>query len=472
MDIEALLRGLYPYVDEYGVLRGMPEQPLSGDEVLKQIEAMSSKEDESWEDGTCSGTMYCGDHEHYAFLNEVFGHYSHVNSIQRDMCLSMNRFESEIIAMALDMLHGSAVKEHHPDESPCGVIGAGGSESILNAMLAYRNKAHAERGITQPNFIMPDTAHAAFVKAGHLFGIEVVLAPVDNETTLVDVDWVREHINENTIVLVGSAGNYPYGTIDPIDQLSELAIEKNIWLHVDGCLGGYILPWGEALGYDIPTFDFRLPGVTSISADTHKYGYGLKGTSTLLFRDKSFRHYQYFAWPDWKGGAYTSSGLLGSRSGGLIAATWAAMVTTGREGYRKHAKEIFETSFQMQAAVTSHPELKLMGQPTWCFSFTSPEFDIYHLNDFMAERGWRFNGQQNPSAIHMCVTRPQTQPGVADRFASDLAAAVEYAKHPAHEKPQTGSIYGAGALGIDTSDPESVRHFLYGALDYMAEYPF
>ncbi len=472
MDIEMLLRGVYPYADDYGVLREMPETPMTREAVMEQIESMAAQEDKHWEDGTCSGTMYCGDRDHYKFLNAVFAHYSHVNALQRDICLSMNRFESEIIAMALDMLHGNAVKEHHPDESPCGVVGSGGTESILNAMLVYRNKAKAERGITEPNLIMPDTAHAAFLKAGHLFGIEVVLAPVDRETTLVDIDWVRQHINEKTVVLVGSAGNYPYGTIDPIDKLSDLAVENNIGLHVDGCLGGYILPWGEALGYDIPLFDFRLPGVTSISADTHKYGYGLKGTSTLLFRDKSFRHHQYFSWPDWKGGAYTSPGILGSRSGGLIAATWAAMVTTGKAGYLKYAKAIFETSYQMQEAVTSHPELQLMGQPTWCFSFASDDFNIYHVNDFMVQRGWRFNGQQNPNAIHMCVTRPQTQTGVADRFASDLSEAVSYAQSPRNSQPETGGVYGGGALGLDTSDPDVTRHFLYGALDAMAEYPF
>lgn len=472
MDIEHLVKALYPYADRYGVLKGMPDQPMSRDEVLNQIETMSAEENEHWQDGTCSGTMYCGDHDHYRFLNEVFSHYSHVNSLQRDICLSVNRFESEIIAMALDMLHGEAVKEHHPSEAACGVVGSGGTESILNAMLAYRNKAKAERGIDQPNLIMPETAHAAFVKAGHLFGIDVQLAPIDPVTTLVDVDWVADHINDNTVTLVGSAGNYPYGTVDPIDKLSELALKHDIGLHIDGCLGGYILPWGQQLGYDIPVFDFRLPGVTSISADTHKYGYGLKGCSTLLYRDKSFRTYQYFVWPSWQGGTYASPGLLGSRSGGIVASTWAAMVTTGKQGYLDHAKEIFKTAFIMQEAVTSHPELKLMGKPTWCFAFTSDQFDIYHLNDFMVGRGWRFNGLQRPDAIHMCVTRPQTKPGVTDRFATDLAKAVEYAKSPESDTPKSGGLYGGGSVRIDTSNPEFTRAFLHGAMDYMAEYPF
>ncbi len=472
MDVEKLLRSLYPYADEYGVVKTFPDQGVSHDEILKQVEAMSTKEDAAWETGQCSGTMYCGDHDHYAFLNQVFAKYSHVNALQRDMCLSMNRFESEIIAMTLDLLHGEAVAEHDPSQKPCGVIGFGGTESILNPMLAYRDKAKLERGVTAPEFIWPETAHPAFLKAAHLFGIDVVTAPTDPDTTQVDVDFVRDHINANTIAIIGSAGNYPYGTIDPIEELSALAVEHNVGLHVDGCLGGFILPWGQQLGYDIPVFDFRLPGVTSISADTHKYGYGLKGTSVVVYRDRSFRQYQYFLQTDWMGGAYASPGLAGSRSGGLIAATWASMITLGREGYLERARKIFETAFEMQKAVTSHSELKLMGKPTFCFSFRSDDFNIYHVNDFMAQRGWRFNGQQKPDAIHMCVTGPQTQPGVADNFKRDLDEAVAYAKHPPQDQPNSGGIYGGGSSGLDVSDPEMTKMFLTGAMDAFVEYPF
>jgi glutamate/tyrosine decarboxylase-like PLP-dependent enzyme len=216
-------------------------------------------------------------------------------------------------------------------------------------------------------------------------------------------------IDDQTVAVMGSACNYPYGTVDPIPELSELALSKGVGLHVDGCLGGFILPFGQELGYDIPLFDFRLPGVTSISADTHKYGYAFKGSSTLLFRDKALRNAQYFYVPGWTGGKYMSPGIEGSRSGGLLAATWAAMVQLGRTGYRGYAEEIFSTADRMKEAVLSHSELRIMGSPTFCFSFTSDAFDIYHVNDFMKQRGWRFNGQQYPNAIHMAVTRPQTQ---------------------------------------------------------------
>jgi glutamate/tyrosine decarboxylase-like PLP-dependent enzyme len=208
MDIEKLLRALYPYADQYGVIRKFPEKGLlSHEEIIEQCRSMAQREDKGWENGRCSGTMYCGDHDHYDFLNEVFAQFSHVNAMQRDM---WNRFESEIIAMTLDMLHGEAVAQHDPSQKPCGVIGFGGTESILNPMLAYRDKAKLERGVTTPEIIWPETAHPAFLKAAQLFGLEVVTAPTDPETTQVDVDFVRDNINANTAAIIGSAGNYPW----------------------------------------------------------------------------------------------------------------------------------------------------------------------------------------------------------------------------------------------------------------------
>jgi glutamate/tyrosine decarboxylase-like PLP-dependent enzyme len=285
------------------------------------------------------------------------------------------------------------------------------------------------------------------------------------------VDWVADHIDGQTVAVIGSACNYGYGTIDPIAELGAVAADRGVGLHVDGCLGGFILPFGEELGYDIPTFDFRIPGVTSISADTHKYGYALKGTSTLLFRDQALRQAQYFFLTDWSGGKYFSPGIEGSRSGGLLAATWAAMVQLGRAGYRRYAEAIFATSAAMQAAVRSHPELRLIGQPTFLFSFTSDDFDIYHVNDFLRRRGWRLNGQQYPNALHMAVTRPQTQPGVADGFATDLADAVAYAKEHAHEQPFTGAIYGGVAGGMTDEADEFIRSVMAGMLDQQMSVP-
>ena len=458
----------FPYEDRFPVNRRLPERGRPREEVVAELRAMATEEDAFWETGKCSGTMYCGDHEHYRFLTEAFGLFAHVNVLQRDMCPSATKFEAEIIAMALDLMHAEAVT----DTEPAGLVTTGGTGSILHAVLAYRDHAAATRGVRQPNLVKPETAHPAFDKACHLFGVEARTAPVDPDTTTVAVDALAELVDDQTIALVGSAGNYPYGTIDPIGELGELALERGVGLHVDACLGGFILPFGEELGVPgIPPFDFRVPGVTTISADTHKYGYALKGSSTLLFRDKALRNAQYFFVPGWSGGKYMSPGIEGSRSGGLLASTWAAMVSLGREGYRRYARQIFDTAAEMMAAVRSHPELRILGRPTFCFSFTSDEFDIYHVNDFMRERGWRFNGQQYPNAIHMAVTRPQTRPGVTEAFATDLADAVRYALEHKDETPFTGAIYGGVEGGLTAEAEELIRSVMEDMLDKQMRVP-
>jgi len=456
----------FPYTDRVPVHRTLPEQGTPRAEVLEMLASIAAEEDRSWESGRCSGTMYCGDHDHYDFLNRAFALFSHVNVLQRDMCPSATRFEAEIIAMTLDLLHADAVE----GTEPVGLVSSGGTGSICHAMLAYRDHAAATRGVVRPNVVKPETAHPAFDKACHLFGIELRVAPVDPHTTLVDTAWVADAVDEGTIALVGSACNYGYGTVDPIGELSDIALRHGIGLHVDGCLGGWILPFGQELGYDIPTFDFRVPGVTSISADTHKYGYALKGTSVLSFRDKELRNAQYFFNTGWSGGKYCSPGMDGSRSGGLLAATWASMVQLGREGYRRYAEQIFATAATMQAAVRSHPELRILGQPTFLFSFTSDEFDVYHVNDAMRERGWRFNGQQYPNALHMAVTRPQTQPGVAEAFAADLAEAVAYARVQ-EGAPRSGAVYGGVAGGLTDEADDFIRLMMSQMMDAQQAVP-
>ena len=456
----------YPYADRYPVNRTLPEQGRPRDEILAELAAIAREEDAMWESGKCSGTMYCGDHDHYRFLTEVFGNYAHVNALQRDMCPSATRFEGEIIAMALDLFHAGAVD----GGDPVGMVTSGGTGSIAHAMLAYREQG-ASRGIDRPNVVKPETAHPAFDKACHLFGIELRRAPVDPVTTQVDLNWVADHVDGSTVALIGSACNYGYGTIDPIADLGQLALERGTGLHVDGCLGGFILPFGEELGYPIPAFDFRVPGVTSLSADTHKYGYALKGTSTLLFRDRSLRNGQYFTLAGWSGGKYASPGIDGSRSVGLLAATWASMVHLGRDGYRRYAAQIFETSARMQEAVRSHPELRILGSPSFLFSFTSDEFDIYLVNDFMRGRGWRFNGQQYPNALHMAVTRPQTQPGVVEAFATDLADAVAHARQHPDEQPLSGAIYGGVAGGLTDEADEFITMVMAEMLDVQQGLP-
>ena len=454
----------FPYNDEYEVHRTMPEEGTARSEILAMMSEMAARENVVWEDGQCSGTMYCGDHDHYDFLNHAFSNFSYVNPLQRDMCPSATKFEAEIIAMTLDMLNASSLG----DTTPGGLVTSGGSASIAHAVLAYRE---ANPNVTRANMIKPETAHPAFAKAGHLFGVDMKIAPVDPVTLQVDLEWVRTNVDANTVALIGSAPNYGYGTIDPIGELGDLALEHGIGLHVDGCLGGFLLPFGRELGYDIPAFDFSVPGVTTISADTHKYGYALKGTSVLAFADQSLRNSQYFYLTDWSGGKYCSPGMDGSRSGGLLAATWAAMVSLGRSGYRGYAKAIFDTSAAMQDAIRSHDALRIMGSPSFLFSFTSDEFDIYLVNDFLRTRGWRMNGQQYPNAIHMAVTRPQTRPGVVERWTNDLTDAVEYAQTHRDEPAKSGAIYGGVAGGMSAEADEFIRAVMADMMDQQATIP-
>ena len=256
-------------------MTAFPLEPIEKASI-DELRTLATEEDTSWEDGKVSGTMYCGDHDHYEFLNEAFALFAHVNALQRDICPSATRFEGEIIAMTLDLFHADAVT----DGTPVGIVTSGGTASIAHAILAYREAGRA-RGITNPNIVKAETAHPAFGKAAQLFGLEQRNVAIDPVSTKADMAAVRAQIDENTVAIIGSACNYGYGTIDPIGEMSDLALEKGVPLHVDGCLGGFILPFGEDLGYDIPVFDFRHPGVTSISADTHKYGYAFKGINKI-----------------------------------------------------------------------------------------------------------------------------------------------------------------------------------------------
>ena len=251
------------------------------------------------------------------------------------------------------------------------------------------------------------------------------------------MDWVRDHIDDQTVALIGSACNYGYGTVDPIGELSDLRPERGVGLHVDGCLGGFILPFGREFGYDIPAFDYAVPGVTSISADTHKYGYAFKGSSVLTFRTKALRNAQYFYLTDWSGGKYTSPG-----HGGLAVGR-ADRGHLGRHGAVRPRRlpglrtgDLRDRRSPCRRRSRRTPSCAWWARPTFLFSFTSDEFDIYHVNDFMRTRGWRFNGQQYPNALHMAVTRPQTQPQVVPEFTADLADAVDYAKEHADEAPR------------------------------------
>lgn len=440
---EALLAelddALHPYRGKLPTYSRLPKSGRSREEILAEMRELQALEQRRWREGYVSGAVYHGDSAHIDFLNQVYALNSQSNPLHFDLWPSTVKYEAEIVSMTAHLLGAD-----HASDPIVGAVTSGGTESILLAMRAYRDRGRAERGLKRPRVIAPVSAHAAFDKAADYFGIELVRTPVGPDLR-ADVEAMAAAINRNTVALVGSAPSFPHGVIDPIPELAALAQAHGVGLHVDACLGAFILPFARELGYDAPEFDFRLPGVTSMSADTHKYGYAAKGTSVVLYRGEALRRYQYYAIADWPGGLYFSPTLAGSRPGALSAACWAALVSIGEEGYRAAAAKILATARLIRCWIEQIPELEVLGDPLFVIAFASPSLDIYRVLDAMSARGWSLNGLHRPPAIHIAVTLRHTEPGVAQRFIEDLRAAVEHVKaHPA-EKGGMAPVYGMAA---------------------------
>jgi len=442
-DLEETLK---PYRDDFAGYSRLPDQGRGREEVLREMETLADLETERWRDGYVSGAVYHGDGDHIEFLNRIYALNSQSNPLHADVWPSIAKYEAEIVAMTADML-GAGRTPPPPagsGEEICGTVSSGGTESILLAMKAYRDRARDRQGITQPEMITPVTAHAAFDKAAQYFGIKQVRVPV-NADCRAEVTAVERAITRNTVVIVGSAPCFPHGAIDPIAEMSALALERGIGFHTDACLGGFLLPWAAELGYDVPPFDFRLPGVTSMSADTHKYGYAAKGTSVVLYRGLELRRYQYFTVTDWPGGLYFSPTFAGSRPGALSAACWGAMVSMGREGYLSAARQVLEAAATIREGIAAIPELRLMGHSLFVHAFASDTLDIYRVMDEMSRRHWSLNGLHNPACVHVCVTLRHAQPGVAERFVADLRESVEAVRSQPASEGGMAPIYGMAA---------------------------
>jgi glutamate/tyrosine decarboxylase-like PLP-dependent enzyme len=436
---------LKPYRDGYTTYGRLPERGRDRADILREIEELTNIEAERWRDGFVSGAVYHGDGEHIDFLNRIYALNSQSNPLHVDIWPSVAKYEAEIVAMTAHMLGAEPTMPNgQANDEVCGTVSSGGTESILLAMKTYRDWARATKGITQPEMIVPVSAHAAFDKAAQYFNIKPIRIPVGDDYR-ADAAAARRAISSNTIVIVGSAPCFPYGVVDPIEEMSELAREHGIGFHTDACLGGFLLPWAAELGYPTPPFDFRLSGVTSMSADTHKYGYAAKGTSVVLYRSPALRRYQYFTATDWPGGLYFSPTFAGSRPGALSAACWGAMVSLGREGYRDAARRIFDTAAHIRQGIAAIPELRLLGESLFVHAFTSDTLDIYRVLDEMTRRQWSLNGLHHPPCVHICVTLRHTQPGVAERLIVDLKAAVEQVKLNPKAEGGMAPVYGMAA---------------------------
>lgn len=344
--------------------------------------------------------------------------------------------------MVVGMFHGKEI-------GACGSMTSGGTESIIMALRAHKEWAKEVKGITRPHVILPYTAHVAFDKACEYFGIRMTHLPVNPKTRQVDLADVRSAITRNTIMIIGSCPSFPWGLIDDIEGYSKLAVEHNIGLHVDCCLGSFIVAFMEESGFKLPKFDFRLPGVTSISCDTHKFGFAPKGSSVVMYRSAELRRYQYFAQPNWPGGIYASPTIAGSRPGQLVAGCWAALMYHGKDGYVKSCQKIVGTARKIVAAVRTMQGIKVIGDPlTSVVAFDSEEVDIYRVSDGLSKKGWNINNLQYPPAFHICCTYMTD----ADSFIADMKEVMaEVLKNPKEKASGSAAIYGMSAAIPDRS---------------------
>ena len=393
-----------------------PEKGKNKEEVLGLIDSFSGR-DADWRRGRTFSLVFYPGEEVADLLEKAYQRYFFENGLNPTVFKSLNRMENEVVSMTAALLHA-------PDTA-AGNMTSGGTESIICAVKAAKKYAQTKNpNITRPNVVVPETIHPAFYKATDYFDIEVRAAKGHGESLLPDVNEMRQLIDANTMLIAGSAPAYPHGIIDPLAEISALAVEKNLWMHVDACVGGYMLPFLEQIGEPIPTFDFRLPGVSSISLDLHKYGYSAKGSSVVLYRNSEFRKNQFYVHTTWSGGLYVSPSISGTRPGGAIAASWAVLNHLGKEGYQKYARQTLDAAHKIQQAINTTEGLKVVGSPLLTvFSFRSTgNIDIYRLGDELTALGWHLDRQLNPPSLHLTVSYGNVP--FADDFVRDLALAV------------------------------------------------
>ena len=391
-----------------------------------------------WQSGFVSGAVYNGSPELTELSTDVYKRYAWSNPLHADMFPQIRKMEAEVVAMGLKIFNAG--------RGASGTMTSGGTESILVAMRAYREVAY-ERGIVMPEIVAPATAHCALDKAADYFQMKLVRVPVSSKTFTCNARAVCHFITSNTIVIVGSAPQFPHGVIDPIKELAKLAQYYGIYMHVDCCLGGFLAPFAEKAGFSIPMFDFRLEGVTSISADTHKYGFSPKGSSLIMYSSRKLRTKQFFMEMEWPGGAYGTPAMTGSRPGAIIAATWATMMHFGEEGYVEATRKIISTMQKIESGLRNIPGLFVMGKPELSVvAVGSKDFNIYRLTSEMKKRGWYLSDLQKPPGAHITVTMLHTQEGVAEKLISDARQCVEIIK-----KGEDGNLTGIGAMYGSTS---------------------
>jgi sphinganine-1-phosphate aldolase len=401
------------------MIHALPDHGRPPEDILQELRSFG-RYDPSYEDARLWSLVYWLDESYAEFLGQAYQAYSSANGLNPSVFKSLKQFETQIIAATAELLHGG------PDT--CGVVTSGGTESCLLAVKTYRDLARATRGVRRPEMIVPTTAHVAWFKASEYFGVKLRRLPLDDRLH-ADVSRLDAVINRNTVMVLGSAPEYPHGSIDPIEAMGAIAQQHAIPMHVDACVGGFILPFMAMNGVVLPAWDYRVPGVTSISADLHKYGFAAKGASTITYRNLELLKHQMFVCEDWPGGVFASPALLGTRPGGAYAAAWAAMQHFGIDGYRELAARTQQAFERMRAGIEALPELKVLGEPQGpllAYGSATTDVNIFAVGDQMDAKGWQVNRLQFPDGLHAMITA-QHLPVIAD-YLRDLRDAVATVK--------------------------------------------
>ena len=394
----------------------LPEHGLPADQVLARLDALKAH-DVRWRDGRAFTLAYSAGPDVLAVAEEAYRRFMTENALNTDAFPSLRTIQQDVVDIVASWLHGGS--------EAAGFMTTGGTESILMAVKAARQRGLAERGVTTPNVVLPTSAHAAFEKGAYYFGLENRRIPVRDDWR-ADVDAMAAAVDDDTVLIVGSAPQYPQGVIDPIQAIAALAAQRGISCHVDACMGGVSLPYLARLGHPVPPFDFAVDGVTSISVDLHKFGYTAKGASVILHRTTALRRYQVFVTENWLGGVYGSSGVLGTKSGGAMAAAWAVFHYLGDDGYLHLAAAARSATELLAEGIAARPELVLRAEPEAtlvAFGAADPDrLDVFAVADALWRRDWYVDRQGPPASLHCTVNA--VHDGKIPAFLADLADSV------------------------------------------------
>jgi sphinganine-1-phosphate aldolase len=419
----------------------LPPAPLPN--LLHKLQSFALRDQKLQHRERISGSLYHTGESLNEVATAAMKLFTFSNPLHPDIFPSVRQMESELVQITVNLFNGT--------RETCGVLTTGGTESLLLAVLAYREWGR-RRGIDEPEIIVPDTIHAAVDKAAYYFNVTLVKVRVEQNTRKVSPREVRKQITSATVAIIASAPNFPNGIIDPLEELGNLALLYGINFHVDACLGGFMIPFMEECGFGIEKCDFRLKGVTSISVDLHKYAYTPKGVSVLMFCNNELRRLAYFSSPEWTGGVYVTPTMAGTRSGVISAGAWAVVMSLGRSGYVECTAAIMRAARYIKEEASKIENIRVVGDPLMSvLAFESDTLNIHAIGNAMTRvGGWAISHVQNPDGIHLTVTYANAKQ--AEDFVEDMKKAVlEVEIDPEAEHYETAALYGMVHETVDKS---------------------